>query len=467
MFLTRLRNADSPWWRVFTVLAICLIMVGGAFAQDDDDDSSVEGMAGIAIDANGLLRTMTFGDPTGVLNRQRMAAAKAVLPPEVAKASPIRYVSLNRLEQQLVAQNGVPTEEMRYLAGLLRVEYVFLYPDSGDIVLAGPAEGWGANLTGRVVGLTSGRPVLQLQDLVVALRAFPPSGESAAAITCSIDPTQEGLASMQQFLNQVGSTLDPVAIQAQTRYIVNGLRTSLGLQDVTIGGVSPNTHFAQVMVEADYRMKLIGIGLERPPVKLTTFISNVNPAQVSRNALFRWFFVPDYECVRVSEDGLAMQLVGDGVKLVGEDEVVSQAGERRVVSGSSRASQAFVTSFTKKYADLASRSPVYAELRNLIDLAVTAAFMKEHDYYGKAGWEMPFLGSEEKFKVEICQAPVKVESAVGVTFKGGRLATPIGGGVHIEAEQALADENLLPDEKGKVSTARQQVQLPKDRWWWD
>ena len=56
---------------------------------------------------------------------------------------------------------------MRNLAGLLRVRYVFYYPESKDIVLAGPAEGWVPDASGRVVGITSGRPVLQLQDLAV------------------------------------------------------------------------------------------------------------------------------------------------------------------------------------------------------------------------------------------------------------------------------------------------------------
>ena len=49
-------------------------------------------------------------------------------------------------------------------------------------------------------GITSGRPVVQLQDVVVALRAFPSGGNATPLIGCSIDPTQEGLAAMQQFL---------------------------------------------------------------------------------------------------------------------------------------------------------------------------------------------------------------------------------------------------------------------------
>ena len=79
------------------------------------------------------------------------------------------------------------------------------------------------------------------------------------------------------------------------------------MQMITVGGVSAKTHFAQVLVEADYRMKLIGIGLEQPPVRLKSYVARANPSQVGRNALQRWYFVPDYQCVRVSED-----CTGDG-----------------------------------------------------------------------------------------------------------------------------------------------------------
>ena len=215
-----------------------------------------------------------------------------------------------------------------YLAGLLRVHYVFFYPDSGDIVIAGPAEGWTTDPSGRVIGITSGRPVIRLDDLCVALRAFPPSGSATKLIGCSIDPTKEGLAAMQTFLKNIGSNADPRDAQ-RTQFIVEGLQSSLGLQTVSVNGVSPKTHFAVVMVEADYRMKLIGIGLEKPPVKLVSWVDRANAAQISRNALARWFFTPDYQCVRTSTDGTAMELVGDGVKVIGEDEMVAANGQRR------------------------------------------------------------------------------------------------------------------------------------------
>ncbi len=163
--------------------------------------------AGVAVDAEGVLRVQTVTDPTGAVQRQRIQAAQAALDPKLAAKSPLRKISLQRLEKAVegqLAADRKPTDEMRYLAGLTRVQYVFFYPESGDIVIAGPAEGWAEDLAGRVRGIHSGRPVVELQDLVVALRTFAPDQPRDQAIGCSIDPTQEGLARMQQFLRSLG-----------------------------------------------------------------------------------------------------------------------------------------------------------------------------------------------------------------------------------------------------------------------
>ncbi len=429
-------------------------------------------VAGVSVDAEGVLRTKVLVDPGGQLINERVSAAKATLDPKVAKYSGLRKISLNRLEQAVIDHEGTLSDEMRYLAGLQRVRYVFYYPDSHDIVLAGPAEGWVSDVAGRVVGLTSRRPVVQLQDVVAALRMFPASGKPTGLIGCSIDPTQEGLAAMQQFARTIHLVSKPNDNEIQ--FIAQGMRNSLGLQTVTINGVSPKTHFAQVLVEADYRMKLIGIGLETPPVRLISYVERAKLSGGSRNDLKRWYFVPDYQCVRQSEDKLAMELVGDGVKLVGEDEVVLKTGERRTAAGrGDKASKAFVTAFTKRYPQLAERSPVYAELRNLIDLAVAAAYIQQQDYCGKAGWKMELFGSEKAFPIETYSVPKTVESAVNAIWQGnaagGTLGTPIGGGVTIQATRALESDNLLSDAKDKVNKLHESIKptLAKGQWWWD
>lgn len=433
--------------------------------QNQNQNNQGSTNAGVIVDAQGVLRRNTVSDPTGMLRRQQVAAAQATLPRELSRPSDLRKVSLTRLEKAISDNGGVLTDEMRYLAGLQRLRYVFLYPESGDIVIAGPAEGWAPEADGRMTGLRSGRPVLQLQDLVVALRAFPPDQTKTPMVGCSIDPTPEGLASMQRFLRSTGRTATP----AQTQYLANGLRTSLGLQTIRVDGIPADTRFAQVLVEADYRMKLIGIGLERPQVRgLTTFVDSASPAQMSRNALARWFFVPDYECVRTSDDGMAMELVGDGVKVVDEQEVVGSSGERSVSGSGNRASTIFTTSFTRVYPQLAAVSPVYAELRNLVDMLVAAAYIQQEDMYHKTGWGMTLFGSEESFPVRLYNAPTQVESAVNAIWKGSTLMTPIGGGVQIEAEMALKPENIQADD-GKVAGLRAstEVDLPDGQWWWD
>lgn len=421
--------------------------------------------AGVLVDADGVLRKQIVPDPGGRLAKERITAAKASLNPDITTFSKLRMISLNRLEAALEARQGVPSEEMRRLAGLLRIRYVFYYPESKDIVIAGPAEGWYTDASGRIVGMTSGRPTIELQDLVVALRAFPPGGKETDLIGCSIDPTQEGLAAMQRFLHKIGGRATP----DQTPYIVQGLRNCMGKQVVSIDGVEPTTHFAQVLVEADYRMKLIGIGMEKPPVRLASFVDRANPKKSSANALQRWFFMPDYQCVRVSENGLAMELVGDGVKLVGENEAVSSSGQRRQASRENHASKAFVAEFTRKYSELADRSPVFAQLRNLIDMSVAAAFIQKEDYYGQADWKLGFLGDEKKFSVETYNAPKLVDTAVTAKWKGRTLMTPVGGGVQIEASRALDEENLLEDKKNAVGNLHNKIKikLADGQWWWD
>lgn len=454
---------------VLVAVAACLPLAASlpdAMAQSTIGTSN---FSGVAVDADGVLARVSADDPTGALLRTRLEQARANLSADVARPSQLRKVSLTRLMAKIekaIAEGHGPDDEMLHLAGLTRIRYVFYYPETKDIVLAGPAEAWIVAPGDRVLGVNSGQPVLELQDLVVALRTFAPNAKKKPLVYCSIDPTEDGLRSMQQFLSEVGRQIQP----GDEQFIVENLRDRLGLQVVTVGGVPASTHFAQVLVEADYCMKLIGIGLERPPVNIASFVSLANPASIARNALQRWYFVPDYQRVAVSEDGLAAEFVGAGVKLVGEDEVVSEHGGRQVAGGQSPASRKFTRSFTEKYNDLAARAPVYAQLRNCVDMLVAAAFIEQQDLFGKAGIELGALGDEARYPVETYNAPKQVATAVNSMWKGNRLMTPIGGGVEIRAAKALDAEHLLADEQGKVAKARDEInisELDADQWWWD
>lgn len=447
-------------------LTACLMALG--LMAISAGELRAQGFAGVYVDANNTLHVQTVPDQGGLLMRERVAAARAQLNPDVAKASELRKVSLNRLEAALearIAAGQEATDEMLYLAGLQRISYVFFYPETKDIVIAGPAEGWVTDPVGRVVGINNAQPTVHLEDLVTALRAFPAGQKNDPLIGCSIDPTQEGLQRLQQFLARTGRTATP----RDTQFLVRGTKESLGLQTVTVLGIPANTRFAQVLVEADYRMKLIGIGLERPQVRMATYVDLVNPAAVAANAMQRWFFTPDYQSVRVTEDGNALQMIGQGVKLVSEDELVAASGERAQAATSNPASDRFVKNFSENYEAIAQRTPVYAELRTMIDVAIAAAFIQQQDYYTAAGWKPLVFANEKLFPVETCDTPKHVESAVNAIWRGNRLMTPVGGGVEIEPRLALSESNRKTDEDGSLAATREKIELnlAEGQWWWD
>jgi len=426
---------------------------------------------GVAIDAVGVLSVKSFPDPSGRLHAARVAAAQFALPRDVAARSGMRMVSLPELEKavrQAVAVGGQPDDVMRNLAGLQSVRYVFLFPGKSDIVIAGPAEGWVEDGSGRIVGISTGRPTLRLDDLIVSLRAYSPGGNHRPFIGCTIDPDPDGLARLQKFQQTIPRTIPQRARQQIAAQIARGSRDSLGMANIRVFGVSANTHFAQVMIEADYRMKLIGVGLEPPPTRMTTFIAALTVPQHS--ILQRWWFTPDYDCVRVTNDRQAMELVGEAVQLLAEDKLVGPDGQLSPAAAKpGKASELFTTAFTRKYAEIASRSPVYAQLRSLIDMLVAAAFMRQQDFYGQAGWDLGIFADERALPVQTAPVAEKVPCVVNSMWKGNRLLSPAGGGVSIRADEALRSDRLLADEDGKLADRYESVGPPAadSRWWWD
>ena len=467
----------TPWRRALCLVAILVCATFGLVTQDcyaaggggggtENNFNFGQQIAGVDVDATGVLRVKQF-DPR--VAQQRLVAARQNVRDEVMKPSKLRKVSLNRLETAVgkLIQDGADIDQvMRSMAGLTRVQYVFFYPETRDIVVAGPAEGIFEDPSGRLLGTQTGSPAVLLEDMVTAMRAYAPGQNPTGVISVSIDPTPEGLQRLNQFLAAVRGNVRP----GDAEELAMSLKRNLGLQTVSIKGIPNSTNFARVLVEADYRMKLIGIGLEQLPLPMASYVERANPSQVSSNAMERWFFTPNYEGVAVSEDGLAMKLNDRGVQLVGENERVNAAGQRTVSGRTNLASKSFCMDFTKKYGMIASRVPVYAEMRNLIDAAIAAAYIQEQDFYGQADWSMPVFGDEAQFAVETHTAPHQVETAVNAIWKGNTLMTPLGGGVNMQPRQALTSERLIKETGGETDAVKKSVaptDLADGQWWWD
>ncbi|HEV3004660.1 MAG TPA: DUF1598 domain-containing protein, partial [Pirellulales bacterium] len=300
----------------------------------------------------------------------------------------LRKISLRQMQSAISEARNAGKQmpdEVRYLAGIQRIQYVFVYPEQKDIVLAGFGEGWRVDRHGNMVGKTTGRPVIELDDLLVALR----SAESAAqgGISCSIDPTKEGLQKLQAYMQTVNvGTADP-------QDVARNMEQELGPQTVTFRGVPDNSHYAAVLLAADYRMKRIAMAFEKSPVNgLPSYLSMPKGnAGAFQNVLPRWWLASDYEPLLTDAEGLAWELRGQGVKTMTEDEMLAADGTRKALGKASPQAAKWAKMMTDKYDELSTKEPIFGELRNCIDLAVISALIVKENLAGKSGCDLSLL----------------------------------------------------------------------------
>jgi hypothetical protein len=129
----------------------------------------------------------------------------------------------------------------------------------------------------------------------------------------------------------------------------------------------------------------------------------------------------------------------------------------------------FCADFTKRYDAIAAASPVYAEMRNGIDMLVAAAFMVRHDWYGRAAWKPTVLVNRRTLPLRPAYAPTTADVVVNTVWKGRRMISAAGGGVSIDVAEAMKDEHLATIDAAKFAEPRQAL-VPRagdERWWWD
>src|SRR5262249_18374441 len=147
--------------------------------------------------------------------------------------------------------------------------------------------GWKLNDQGEVVGTVSGRPTLQLDDLLVALRSADAARNGG--ITCSIDPTPRGMQRLNALVAQ------PPIVNRNNQKNTAAIEETAGPQKITVHGVPDTTRFADVLVSADYRMKRLGMNFDSSPVKgMPSYLEMVAPNTRAVQTP-RWWLAPKYE----------------------------------------------------------------------------------------------------------------------------------------------------------------------------
>lgn len=428
------------------VLAVVVVLTPSVQAQIFSNERSV---GGVKVDVEGTIRNITAAE-RGQIQRE-VAEAIAKVPAEMVGKCEMRKVSLKRLDAALrdcATTGNAVSDEIQCLAGLQEIHYVLAYPEQNDIVLVGPAEGWKVAADGTVVGETTGKPVLLLDDLLVALRAV--NSPNPSVISCSIDPSEEGRRRLQRLNNR---SSDPQQAAA-------ALEDALGPQEISVDGVPANSHFAGVLVAADYRMKQIGMGLTPSPVRaLPSFVEMLRSTNRNSSMMPRWWLEPDYGTILGDEEGLAWQITDSGVKTMTENDLFTADGGREQTGKSDPLSQKWAETMTACYADLSVAEPVFGQLQGCMDLAVAAALIVRKDLVGKAHCELPML-FEQHGTAEMA-APRHVASKASLARKNRGWVIACGG-VKVDPWAIVERAEV----RAELVQVRQQAAVAADSSWW-
>jgi hypothetical protein len=427
---------------------------------------------GVYVDADGTLERVLQPRKSAGLAVARLAALVASEDVDPRRFSPLRKVSLARLEKhvQLSLAAGRPLDdEMLNLAGLEKIKFVFVYPATGDLVLAGPAGPWRIDLEGRHVSQKSGRPVLQLDDLVVMLRFL--SAAPRSTLGCSIDPTTEGLARTRDFAAQ--SSAAPLKAGQRPAWLKK-LREQMGRQTISVEGIDPRTRAARVLVEADFRMKLVGMGLEEGTVDVPSYLELIEVARASSAPpldVLRWWFTLKYDAVRATSARDAFEIRGQGVQVLSENELLTQLGQRVHTGKSDPPNQEFTQRFTRHFAALGQKYPVYADLENIFDLALVSALISSEKLAERVGWHMTCFSDPEQYQASLGKSPRFVETVINHRVVHGRqIIVGVSGGVHVEPWPLVKRESIEVETYGKLDGQRANStaeEMPIEAWWWD
>lgn len=405
------------------------------------------------------------------LDRLRDAAAKRPAALSGGKdpraESALRCVSLVRLERELTRrmEAGEPLEEaMLTLAGLRRVEYVFAYPESGDLAIAGPAGDWRVTPERRIVAAETGQPVVRLDDLITLMRR----GGVDSPFGCSINPRQQSLAKAQRYLTKTGAA--PLRPGTRGRWLEE-VRTRVGLQDLSYFGVAPDSRVACVLADADYHMKLIGMGLEEGVPGMESYLESirVTPGEAPPAVgVVRWWFAMSYAGVAASPGRDAFALLGQGAKVLSENELLAERGERIPTGQSDELTQAFANSFTENFEQLTHKYPVYAELRNVFDLALALALIKSEGLDETARWKPALLVDAERLPLPEYEAPTTVDTVANLRVVRRRhIVAGVSGGVWVQTASVLKDGVRESTEYGPLTHHERHPPAHAGGWWWD
>ena len=134
-----------------------------------------------------------------------------------------------------------------------------------------------------------------------------------------------------------------------------------------------------------------------------------------------------YEPLRKSADGLTWELRGPGVKTLTKNEVLTATGKKKAKDHP--IAKQWAKNMTDNFTELAAADPIFAELQNVMDMAVISALIHKHNLLNRAELEIPFItGENDQVALPKWSVPKTVASQCSfVQINGSWMMTASGG----------------------------------------
>lgn len=294
--------------------------------------------------------------------------------PRPATAKPERAVSLRRLSEAMKA--GKPAR----LEGLTRLDGFILDKENQDVILWGLSE--------------RNQPELHLPDLVVALRAAHGRYyEKRDGVTYIVNP----LISIDPDLN-VYRELDKIAVRDPARKAKHAAICARP-QTVRVEGMPHNSRVAKVLVEADYRMKMVSQGDVILPiaspfpgtytVRLREWRNRIDRgADLGPGHKTRYWFEPGRFSYQYSEEADTVFL--DTAQVVLRDE--DQRSNTNIASGKvDPISREFACAWTARMEDTYRAEPIWRDMHNIFRLFAVSRIIADRKAFREVAFAQDML----------------------------------------------------------------------------
>lgn len=466
---------NLPRWVIVAGLLLTAL-VPRASAQNGGGGNGNGGQfpGGILIAPGGLVNRANTGALPPAAMRQLRNQAKKSLNDDLNRSAKQRCVSLAGLDHVIVdrlSANQSLTAEMRFLAGLTRIDFVIV--EQHDVILVGPASGFASSPDGRMVSVESGRPVLTLDDLLVALR----SASAELHVGCSMDPDIGRLQEAMDWLKANSAPSTPADARARMQRCVE----LQGEWNVSTFGVPETSRMCLAMVEADYLMKRIAIGVENPGVR--GLKSSLALARPNDNMMRRWWFTPRYTLER-TEDSRVFGLFGPRLQLYGREELINAHGDIVAANLTQPSSEKFAQLFSDRIDQLAEKVPAFADLQNIFDVLTAMAILMDAETNGRLTWELRALRDDQLLPTAVYNVPRTTRPEINTKDSGSLIIGAFSGGVTIRPRNILATTVVRNDAdvtSGHQTASERRAEArvawpaddtllkntPNDGWWWD